>query len=1138
MKIRDKLLASGVTLLIGIVVISGVSLLGMRYIESQLAILTESSTPQQLLRNSLQHSLEQHADRLLRLASVQSADDLAAARTDAEQTAAEFSRLEGELAALPELRPAGNGGRSSPWLTAITSEMIESASERLQVREAAMAAEAAVATRLQDINRRLDELNQSMNALTARQLLASSDKARSITADLMAMTVVRDVLKDVVAAIAEIRRADSRQALLIARSRLDTAFRKFFSQRLVSDGDSRLSALTRLVNEIRRLAGGREGAVELKAALLAQPGDEVLGGNFERRMQEMESRLNVAVANISQEITLAETLHTHENLGYDVSLRQSIAASDTLALNAQWLSLSREIGITARETLAASTPGELDRATRRIEQAFTASASIDRKLRAALGDRSAADLKRLNDIAAAVSGVKQLLLAQGGIVDQIRHGLRVRAKSEELNERIRLMGSKQRVLGRQGMTLARTDQEAAVRAVKRTIERSAVTVSASLLTVLILVVVGGVLIIRAITQPVSSLVRVMSKVSQDGDYTIRAPIESNDEIGDLAKDFNLMLDEIEKRDRHLAAHRDELEREVETRTADLRQAKDLPEAGGRAKSEFLATMSHEIRTPMNGVLGMNELLRQTALTAQQQRYADAVDQSGRHLLSIINDILDFSKIEAGKLAIEHVDFDLGQLLADLGGMFAEPAQAKGLELLCRVGDDLPLAVNGDPLRLRQILSNLVGNAIKFTSCGEVGIRVKLLDETDEQARFRFEVEDSGIGISEGEQARLFSPFVQADSSTTRRFGGSGLGLAIARDLVELMGGQIGLHSEAGRGTLFWFEMPLQKQDADARSLLITPPPALGSDGPPSASPAGVVPTRLRGQVLVAEDNPVNQAVAGAMLESLGLAYRLADNGRIALDRVLREAFDLILMDCQMPEMDGFEATAQIRARQREGLLPGKLPIVALTANAVEGDRERCLAAGMDDYLSKPFTRERLAATLGRWLPLAVEPPADPRPTAMPPTAVPGPATADTPAPAPADGIAAAAPDGPLNPRALDAIRQLAGANNPSLVQQVIGAYLADAPRRFAQLRAAADSGDAEGVRQAAHSLKSSSANIGAEQLAALCKELELLGRQGNVDSANTLLAAAETELTRVRAALAAAGPRGECGATLSTSSTS
>ncbi|MBN8455080.1 ATP-binding protein [Accumulibacter sp.] len=471
---------------------------------------------------------------------------------------------------------------------------------------------------------------------------------------------------------------------------------------------------------------------------------------------------------------------------------------------------------------------------------------------------------------------------------------------------------------------------------------------------------------RIITAPVSSLVQTMSEVSQKGDYAARAPIESSDEIGRLASGFNAMLEQIEERDRHLAAHRDELEREVEARTAELRHAKDLAEAGSRAKSEFLATMSHEIRTPMNGILGMTELLRNTMLSAQQRRFADSVQQSGEHLLSIINDILDFSKIEADKLHLESIHFNLRQLVEDLACLFARPAESKGLEMVCSVPHDLPVAVQGDPVRLRQILTNLVSNAIKFTSQGEIVVRVSLLAEDVWQARLRFEVQDSGIGISEEAQARLFQAFVQADGSTTRRFGGSGLGLAIARRLVDLMQGEIGLHSQAGKGTLFWFEIPLRKQEPSARAPLDL-----------AGHLAGL-------RVLVVDDNATNREILANQLAGWRMLHSAAVDAHDALRQLAATtaAFDLAILDLHMPAMDGFELADAIRGDPRWADLP-LLMLSSVSVGAGERGQQRAM---LDCYLTKPVRQsdlyDAIATTVAR------RPPAErPLPATATPAAV-------------------------------------------------------------------------------------------------------------------------------------------------------
>ena len=738
-------------------------------------------------------------------------------------------------------------------------------------------------------------------------------------------------------------------------------------------------------------------------------------------------------------------------------------------------------------------------------------------------------------------------------------------------------------------------------------------VGAVFLVSIVIAFLLGAMLQKVISEPILRLAKTMSKVKSTQDYSIRADWVSYDELGMLTDGFNDMLNQVRLRDRELNA------------------ARESAEEASSAKSQFLANMSHEIRTPMNGVLGMTELLMGTDLTQQQQKFCSTVHRSGKALLHVINDILDFSRVEAGKLELETVDFNMRETVEEVMELLAENAHRKEIELLFEIDVDTPESVAGDPGRLRQILTNLVGNALKFTEKGEVFVRLGVLEDNDEGLKLRFEVRDTGIGMTDEACSRVFESFTQADGSTTRHYGGSGLGLAISKRLSEMMGGEIGVESDPGKGSTFWFSVVLQKRtdvttsrrtrehlrdlrilivddnetncqilehqatawgmrhatamggkqalsmlqiasdQGDPFDLAILDMHMPGMDGMTLARAIKgdrvyanlplVMLTSVGGfgdasiarssgishylqkpvrqsdlynalvstvdfvsvqtvkqtpqesqtlfpdvKVLLAEDNPVNQEVAIAMLEILGCSYELAENGRQVLELLDNSHFNLVLMDCQMPGMDGFEAAAEIRRQEQEeqGV---HIPIIAVTANAMEGDREQCIAVGMDDYLTKPSGQLQLAEVLRRWC--------EDKPSAEVDQPIAGEGQ-----PGDAGQQKDEDRDEPaINQAALDNIRQLQRPGNPDLLQKIVTIYMNDSPGLLNALREAIDQDDAALVRMHAHRFKSGSANLGALRLAELCRQLEEMGRNNELQGALTLLSRVENEFKAASVAL-------------------
>ena len=566
----------------------------------------------------------------------------------------------------------------------------------------------------------------------------------------------------------------------------------------------------------------------------------------------------------------------------------------------------------------------------------------------------------------------------------------------------------------------------------------------------ILILLGSLLIgFLALRVALSPLRQLRRRAEQTGLELTgqKIDVRGTDEVASVVKVLDTLTDRLVQRNSQLLV------------------AKNQADAANLAKSQFLSAMSHEIRTPLNGVLGMAELLEHTRLDTDQLRYVGAIASSGRALHALLGDILDLAKIEEGQVQLEHMDFDLANLLSEILDVYRELASSRGLLL---VGDLQATGgwVNGDPGRLRQVLSNLLGNAIKFTERGEVRLRSENLPARagDRRTWQRFTVEDTGLGIAGEAIDKLFQRFAQADGSMTRKFGGSGLGLVICKHLIELMGGNISVHSALGQGSRFWFDIPFDPATA-----------------PHAATQGARKELRLAGaRILLAEDNLVNQEVVRGLLGHLGAAVSVADNGELALEQFRQGRFDLVLMDCQMPVMDGFEAVRRMRAWEQDEPGRSPVPIVALTANALAGDREACLAAGMSDYLAKPITMASLARTLGRNLPGLWQVATSPQASA-----------------AGLSNRAAA-----FDPSVVNALPMVADGSDVGFAKQIMELFVEGAKTALDAIAQSVCDGDVAGLTRSVHTLKSSAAQVGAMALSAEAERQELLLRAGAAAQAN------------------------------------
>lgn len=1207
MRIKTKLIAGTAVLLLGMMAIATASLIALRDVASSVDRLTGESVPLQLATNELVRTTEKLSSDFLRLGT---SKDTAQQKQFSAVISAHIATI--DTISTDILRMGQQDDDFKPLkFKDMQRLMDEAVSARLSDTDIFRSESVDVNDSLHkmDYARRvigahIDALNtraESVVSEAQRESLASSDATKRLTD-------IRSHVKDMIIIVGEIQSVTSRYRLSPLKERMAAAAGAVEN---LDHGPAEVSVTRQLqgvVSMVGANALGDDGLVAARAQMFLPGGSDtkylaakektladlnsVIGRISEELdaidLRVMNDRRALATANLFL-LDAAQVKQAESRLTVDILELHDIVAALTVSESLDELGL-REAGV------------RLENAELRVNGALLTSALLKTGQ-----TKSITDAKEINDFIATVQSASER------IITAKRRALVSDSALRGIVERVTAMSDQQVHYGDVRIRRISEQQHAVVAKVQRSVGQSFALILGTSSLLVIVGLIANTKLGTTILRPITGLSGTIERIRSGRNLSLRVPERGTGEIGVLIDGFNAMLETIEQNDTQL---------ELATREA---------KAATIAKSEFLAKMSHEIRTPMNGVLGTTELLLLTDLNPKQRRFVDTAHRSGEALLSIIDDILDFSKIEAGKMNLEHVPFDLRRLIEDTIALMSHSATRKGLSLVFSMGDDVPDRYCGDPGRLRQILTNLVSNAIKFTERGEIVVEVR--PEADETVCMS--VSDTGIGIAPEVAAALFQPFRQADSSTSRKYGGTGLGLAISRQLAELMGGTLTLRTTPGKGSTFSASFRLEQptddvepelskvrtslagmsmlvvddDDTDRGLLLdygaewnmlvtsasdgivaleklhaaaaegkyfdvalvdmrmpvmdgislvaaIRADPVLSplkivmlssfdtADSSSLASELGVeqcLSRPLRGvdlyaslaaaigfglpvatasalatatasnaqarpsqsvRVLLAEDNVVNQEIALAMLDDTEYTVTVAENGLEALKATESIGFDVVLMDCQMPEMDGFEASTELRRREAE-TGSRRLPIIGLTANAGAGSRENCLEAGMDDYVSKPFRRNVLLVALAKW-------------TQSVPTDRTPPQTA---------AVSAAAPDippeaVPLDVEALQALRDLQRPGRPDVLTRVIDLFVLDAPRLVAAMLAAIASNDADALRHAAHTLKSTSANVGASSLSTNCREIEQLARATEVVSARTRVDDAIKELDRVLLMLA------------------